>query len=140
MAGRTLFLKFAVALPLTLGVAGLTACEEKGPTSESLDSTGGGGSGGSGGTGATKSVRIQWVASHAGDVGLAGGGYKVYVKRNTAPTATDTTPVVINHPGTGTHTTSTTLPLSSGRYFVSVSSFSANGDSPLSVPTLLVVP
>jgi hypothetical protein len=92
------------------------------------------------GSATPKSVVIYWSASHATDVGLAGGGYKVWVHLGTAPTTANTTPVSVPNPGTGIHVTTKTVTLDPGRYYVSISSYSSNGDSTLSAPVLLVVP
>ena len=71
---------------------------------------------------------------------MTGGGYKVYVKKGVVPTTTNTTPIVINNPGAGVHTTSTVVTLSSGRHYVLITSFSTNGDSPNSTTANVLVP
>lgn len=123
---RLLFFHLVLA-----GIFGLLA----GCKMESASQTDSGSTGGS-----SKTVRVSWNPSHAAAVAAAGGGYKVYVKKNSPPTASDTTPVTVANPGSGTHVTSATMTLTSGQYYVSVSSYSTNGDSPLSVPYILVVP
>lgn len=124
--------KYIILLPLTaLLVAG---CAPKGPVYlGEQDSTGGG-------TGTPKTVTISWAASHAKEVGLAGGGYKVYVKKGAVPLTTNTVPIVINNPGGGVHTTSTSVTLTSGRHYVVVTSFSANGDSSVSTSANVTIP
>ena len=130
-----------VALVATLSTVG---CLKKAPEiSASLSSgSSGGGSTGGGGTVAPinttpKNVRISWTASKA--LGVPAGGYKVYVKVNAAPTTANTTPVTIANVGL-VHTTSTTMPLAPGTYYISVSAYSADGDSLLSTPYLMQVP
>lgn len=122
-------------------------CEEKGSGQAYLDSvTGGNGSGTvptptpSQGGGPPRAVTISWNASHAKDVGQTGGGYRVYIRKGTVPTTSNTTPIVINNPGSGVHTTSTTATLESGRHYVIITAFSATGTSTISSTATVTVP
>ena len=138
--GHYNFRLIILLFPLILVGAG---CAPKGPVyngeQESIGN--GGGSGDTGGsTGTPRTVTISWAASHAKEVGLTGGGYKVYVKKGTVPSTTNTTPIVINNPGAGVHTTSTSLTLTSGRHYVVITSFTPNGDSVVSTTANVVVP
>ncbi len=134
---------------LCLTLATLTlGCEEKGSGQAYLDSISGGGSGpGTAPTptpddnsGTPRTVTISWTASRARDVGQTGGGYRVYVRKGTVPTTTNTTPIVINNPGGGVHTTSTTATLTSGRHYVIITAFTASGASAISQTATVVVP
>lgn len=87
-----------------------------------------------------KNVTITWNASHAIDVGLTGGGYKVYIRRGSTPTTANSTPIVIANPGGGVHTTTLTTQLTSGRHYIAIASYSTNGDSPLSAAFAVTVP
>lgn len=91
-------------------------------------------------SGPPKNVRISWTASHAIDVGLTGGGYKVYVRKGSLPTAINTIPVIVANPGNGTHVTNTIMSLTPGQYYILVASYSTNGDSPMSATYSTVVP
>ena len=91
-------------------------------------------------SGTPRSVTITWNASRAKDVGQAGGGYRVYVKKGLAPTTQDTTPVVVNNPGNGTHITSTTVTLTPGRHYFIITAFSATGSSVASTTSSVLVP
>lgn len=134
---------------LCLGLSLLTlGCEEKGSGQAYLDSVSGGG-GGSGtaptptpdpNSGTPRTVTISWTASRAREVGLTGGGYRVYVRKGTVPTTSNTTPIVVNNPGGGVHTTSTTTTLTSGRHYVIITAFSATGASAISQTATVVVP
>ncbi|CAN5617342.1 hypothetical protein BH10BDE1_BH10BDE1_08900 [soil metagenome] len=86
-----------------------------------------------------KTVDINWPASHAKDVGVS-GGYKVWVHQGSKPTTANTTAIVVANPGGGVHVTTKSVVLNPGRYYISVSSYSLNGDSPLSTPAYLVIP
>ncbi len=145
MAGRYLSKTFhAAALITVLGTAMSTVgCLKKAPelpASTSSGSTGGGGTGG--GTVAPidiapRNVQISWTASKA--LGVPAGGYKVYVKLNAVPTTTNTTPVTLANVALA-HTTSTTMPLAPGTYYISIVAYTADGDSALSTPYLMQVP
>ena len=86
-----------------------------------------------------KTVAINWPASHAKDVGVS-GGYKVWVHQGSKPTTSNTTPIIVANPGGGVHVTTKSVVLTTGRYYFSISSYSLNGDSPLSTPAYLVIP
>lgn len=86
-----------------------------------------------------KTVDINWPASHAKDVGVS-GGYKVWVHQGSKPTTSNTTAIVVANPGGGVHVTTKSVVLNPGRYYISVSSYSLNGDSPLSTAAYLVIP
>ena len=120
----------------------ISGCEEKGAGQAYLDSIsdGGGGSGSDGDSGPPRSVTISWNASHAKDVGQTGGGYRVYIKKGSVPSITTTTPIMINNPGGGAHTTSLTTMLDKGRHYVIITAFSASGTSPVSQSTNVMVP
>lgn len=105
------------------------------PASTSSGSTGGGTTAPISNT--PKTVSISWTASKA--LGVTAGGYKVYVRLNAIPTTATTTPTIIANSG-AIHTTSTTMTLAPGRYYVAVSAYSSDGDSPLSTPYILQVP
>jgi hypothetical protein len=136
---RLSILVFNIVLISTVA-SSLFGCVKKPPSIPGLTSTAGGSTGGgSGGTINTtpKNVLISWTASKA--LGAPAGGYKIYAKLNQVPTTANTTPVTIANVG-GIHTTSTTVPLAPGQYFISVSAYTADGDSPLSSPYILTVP
>ncbi len=145
MAGNRTSKAFQSVFLLVALVAAMSTfgCKKVAPEiPASLGSTGGTG----GGTGSTpvapisttpKNVLISWTASKA--LGVPAGGYKVYVKLNAVPSTTNTTPVTVANVGL-VHTTSTTMPLAPGTYYISVSAYSADGDSLLSTPYTMQVP
>ena len=123
----------------------ISGCKEKGSGQAYLDSISGGGGTGStpspdADSGTPRSVTISWNASHAKDVGQTGGGYRVYIRKGSVPSIQTTEPIIINNPGGGVHTTSLTTTLTTGRHYMVITAFSANGTSTVSQTANVVVP
>ncbi|MDX9730560.1 MAG: hypothetical protein RBT63_02210 [Bdellovibrionales bacterium] len=90
--------------------------------------------------GPKRDVKIDWPQSVATDVARSGGGYRVYIRRGSAPTETNTTPIRVENPGDGTtHVTTLTTKLSSGTHYISIQAYSNSGKSALSSPITLKV-